>query len=79
VQFERKGTRDDQIEVIGHELWHAREIAGHPEVRSPETFRNLYATTIPGRRLRGRWDSDGAVAAGQRILRELSEARATRP
>lgn len=77
VRFEPRGTRDDQLEIIGHELWHAREVAHHPEVTSAEAFQTLYATTIPGRPLRGRWDSDGAVNAGRRILRELAAARAT--
>lgn len=70
VRFDPRGSRADQIAVIGHELWHAREVAHHPEVTTPEAFRTLYATT--GRPIASWWDSDGAIAADQRIVRELA-------
>jgi hypothetical protein len=72
VCFDPRQPRCEQIATIGHELWHAREIARHPEVVSQADFRALYDGGVAGRSIRGRWDSDGAVAAGRRIRNELA-------
>jgi hypothetical protein len=42
VTLHRMTSPDNLIELLGHELQHAVEIAQAPEVRDPETMRALY-------------------------------------
>ena len=63
-----------QMTMLGHELFHAIEIAEEPSVVNPSTLADLYSRIglqtgdSLGRRM---FDTEGAVAAGERTRREL--------
>ena len=61
---------DRFVGVLGHELMHAVEVAGDPEVRDHASLRALYVRI--GHSHDGvRFDTPEAVAAGYRVLSEL--------
>lgn len=66
-----------RIEVLGHELYHALEIARAGEVRDAGTFRALYER-IGYAMSPTSFETDGARAAEQQVHAELS-ARASAP
>jgi hypothetical protein len=75
VRVSRLRSRDEQIAIIGHELRHAVEIADAPQVVDGPSMAREYARigyesrrmTRPG----VTFDSDAAVRAGYRVLREM--------
>jgi hypothetical protein len=74
VRVSHLASRDRQIAMIGHELRHAVEIADAPEVVDGPSLAVAYGRIgytnpkAPGLA----FDSDAAVQAGYRVLRELS-------
>jgi hypothetical protein len=75
VRVARLPSADVQIALIGHELQHAVEIADAPDVvdslslaREYQRIGFMSPRPTPGMS----FDSDAAVEAGQRVLRELS-------
>jgi len=65
--------RDRQIELLGHELRHALEIAGAPDVVNAATLAELYRRIgfQSGPYGCNRYDSDAAITAGHAVAREL--------
>ena len=63
----------DLIVVLGHELRHALEFAGMPEVRDSSSLVRAYARVgVPTRR-NGYWETDAALEAGRAVARELKD------
>lgn len=70
-------SRARQISLIGHELFHAVEVADAPAVIDVASFERQYARIgfVSGKaRIGGgiAYDTDAAIRAGEQILRELS-------
>ena len=75
IQVGNRPLGDDLIAVIGHELFHALEIAASPEVTKHADLGSLFRRI--GYRTSGadeHFDSDGARAAERRIRTELATA-----
>ena len=75
VRMARLPSADVQIALLGHELQHAVEIADAPDVIDPHSLAREYQRIgfLSPRLTPGvSFDSDAAVDAGNRILRELS-------
>jgi hypothetical protein len=75
VRMARLPSKEIQIALIGHELQHAVEIADAPDVvDTPSLAREYQRIGFLSPRLTPgtSFDSDAAVDAGNRILRELS-------
>jgi hypothetical protein len=72
------GHQDRLIAQVGHELQHAVEIAGDREVIDTATLTGLYDRI--GRRresaTRIGYETEAAIDAGQRVLRDIHAARA---
>ena len=72
VEIARISPLDDQITWLGHELWHAYEIAMAPEVVDADSLERLYKRIgdrlTPGE---SAFETGGAVEAGRRVGREL--------
>ncbi|MGQ0732505.1 MAG: hypothetical protein ACT4QD_02490 [Acidobacteriota bacterium] len=63
--------------TVGHELYHALEIAREPSIVSPESLEAFYRSM--GIRMlahQGGWDTDGARARGELVRREVAASRA---
>jgi hypothetical protein len=70
-------SADARIAALGHELWHALEVAGTPAIVDHATLAQAYRSI--GFELAARRDafeSEGAIDAGRRIRRELGSAGA---
>ncbi len=80
IQMDLQLARLQAIAMLGHELQHAVEVADHPEVVDQLSLQAMYLQI--GERRENTWrghdlfDSAGAIAAGQKILRELTDAPA---
>jgi hypothetical protein len=71
VSLNPRFSRETQVALLGHELQHAVEVAGAPEVTNDRTLRAYYVRT--GIRVReNAYDSAAAQAAGRRVRDELS-------
>ena len=75
IRVERLPTRSRQLALIGHELQHAVEVATAPHVVDQQTFMQEYerighARHHPGQQAR-RFETPAALAAGERVLKEL--------
>jgi hypothetical protein len=82
VRVARLAAADVQTALIGHELQHAVEIADAPDVvDSPSLVREYQRIGFLSPRLTPgvSFDSDAAVDAGQRVLRELSGKESRQP
>jgi hypothetical protein len=75
VEIARVNHLDDQVVWLGHELWHALEIARAAEVVDAAGLERLYRR-IGDRGLPGEsaFETAGAVDAGRRVSRELRMA-----
>jgi hypothetical protein len=82
VRMARLPLADVQIALLGHELHHAVEIADAPHVVDPHSLAREYQRIgfLSPRLTPGvSFDSDAAVDAGNRILRELSGKESRQP
>jgi hypothetical protein len=71
IQIALRGTPDDTIALLGHELQHAAEIAAAPEVSDQVGFVALYQRI--GRRSGSHeYDTVEAQEAGRQVRRELA-------
>lgn len=70
------GTRD-QVVVLGHELYHATELAAATEVRDQATLKALYQRIgfRVGRRCGIRYDTEEARQTAWSIAREVDTRR----
>jgi hypothetical protein len=81
VRMARLPSADVQIALIGHELQHAVEIADAPDIVDSHSLAREYQRIgfLSPRLTPGvSFDSDAAVEAGNRILRELSDKESRR-
>jgi hypothetical protein len=73
-------TDGDTVAILAHELRHATEIAAEPRVISAQTMVAFYVRV--GRRCGTcsdqAFDTDAAVAAGERVSAEMRASRAAR-
>jgi hypothetical protein len=63
-----------RIALLGHELYHALEIAQDPGVRDPMTLRALYRR-IGHEHGRGQFETEAARAAGRQVQADLGGPR----
>jgi hypothetical protein len=75
IDVRLEGSEDDLIMILGHELQHALEIAGAPEVRDDRALIRLYER-IGHRDGEYQFDSEAAHAASRQIRKELYTADA---
>jgi len=66
------------VSVLGHELQHAMEVAGAPEVRDAATQRAYYLRVGYERLGGGRFETDAALEVGRRVEREVGGCAALR-
>jgi hypothetical protein len=66
-------TRAEMLAMIGHELQHAVEIAGAPEVQSKATLERFYARIGMAGRSGETWDTRAAQAMGRLVAREIEQ------
>ena len=64
----------ERVALLGHELYHALEIAQEPGVRDTQTLRALYRR-IGHEYGRGQFETEPARTAGRRVQAELSGPR----
>jgi hypothetical protein len=62
------------IATLGHELRHAMEIAGMPEVRSEATLAAAYRRVGVAMARDGYFETEAAVQTGRLVARELAQA-----
>ena len=78
VHLSSRRHAPDVIAQIAHELHHALEIAGHPEVVNAATLRQLYRG-IGFRSCRDDqaqcWETDAAKTTERTVVREVAQAR----
>jgi hypothetical protein len=72
IQIRADLPRKDAIALIGHELQHALEIAGAPEVRNDEGMVKLYERIGYAGTGDHTYDTGAAQDAGRRVRRELA-------
>ena len=78
----RVGIPDNQsslIAVLGHELQHAVEIAGAPDVRDAATQRAHYLRIGYEPVGRGYYETEAALETGRQVSSEVSATRRTTP
>ena len=71
IQIARRGTPNDSIAVLGHELRHAIEVADEPEVLDTNSLIALYRR-IGIDRGQNEYDTVAAQETGRRVLKELA-------
>jgi hypothetical protein len=71
VQIDGNGSTDMQIAALGHELRHALEVAGAPEVRNEEGLARFYQRVGTRGPVSGSYDTAAAQTTGRRVLFEL--------
>ncbi len=77
ITIDARNRRLEQFAWLAHELRHAVEVAGAPDVQNVDGLRRFY--TRVGMNLgEGQFETDAAVAAGREALREAYEAAARR-
>ena len=74
VQVGNRRGGDDLVALVGHELFHALEIAREPNVRDPATLQALYRRIGFGTNRVLQYDTDAAIMMERRIRRELGSA-----
>jgi hypothetical protein len=77
VRIRHQDSRDSQVAILGHELQHAVEIAGAPEVIDQPSMATFYTRegTDHSYGKRERFDTQAAIDCGRDVLSELSGAR----
>jgi len=70
IQIARRGGPNDSIAVLGHELWHAIEVAEEPGIHDTDTLIAFYRR-IGIDRGNHEFDTVEAQETGKRVRREL--------
>ena len=65
------------IATLGHELCHATEIAGMPDVRNEASLAAAYRRVGVAMRGEGFFETDAAVRTGEQVAREIARAPRT--
>ncbi len=65
------GFDSEEIAWLGHELWHAVEIARAPEVRDQASLERLYERIGYGNRLNHQMESSKAQEIWSKVMREI--------
>jgi hypothetical protein len=73
VTLHRMTSSDNLIELLGHELQHAVEIAQAPEVRDPDTMRALYNRIGFNRRAATHFETALAREIATRVRAEVAK------
>lgn len=73
IQLGSRRGGDDGAALLGHELFHALEIASAPDVRDDETLEALYRRVGFARARPHQFDTDAAQQIERRIRNELGE------
>ncbi|MBP1633542.1 MAG: hypothetical protein H6Q10_116 [Acidobacteria bacterium] len=76
IRLQTPNTKQDLMWVLGHELHHATEMAGAPDVRDEASQRVFCLRTGWERDGGGRYETQGAVDAGRLVAREVAGCRA---
>jgi hypothetical protein len=71
IQVQAFLALDHTISIIGHELQHALEIAGAPNVYDESTMRKFYERIGVGRTDMHGFDTEAARVAGDQVRLEL--------
>lgn len=71
VQIDGNGSTDVKIAALGHELRHALEVAGAPEVRTERGLARFYERVGVRGPLSDSYDTVAAQTTGRRVLLEL--------
>lgn len=71
IQLHARLAQDQMIAVLGHELQHAVEIAGAPEIRDEGSLRRYYQRAGAGMSDSAGYDTQAARDAGDMVKREL--------
>jgi hypothetical protein len=72
IQIKSTLLRDEMIAVIGHELWHALEVADDPTVLDDAALRALYQRIGHPAGPYGGFDTDAAKRTGFQVRDELA-------
>lgn len=76
IQIAVRGSTEDSIALLGHELQHAVEIADRPEIVDSESLARAYRQMIDATQLEHAagtaFDTGAANEVGTRVLRELT-------
>lgn len=77
IQLNGTLSRDRLVEVLGHELRHATEILGEPEIRDDLSLARVYAR-LGFETERGHFETDAAQQVELQVHTDLQMARAAR-
>jgi hypothetical protein len=75
IRIDNRRPREEQMGWLGHELQHAAEIAGAPEVRTEAHLVVLLKRIGRSRDGDRLFETDAAVACGRSIHREVADRR----
>jgi hypothetical protein len=75
VSVKTPGLPNEQVAWLAHELWHAVEIAGTPEVRDQASLLRFYARVGSAGRYTNRAETSAAQATWVRVLREMQDGK----
>lgn len=76
IRLQTPNSMENLLWILGHELHHAMEVAGAPEVRDAATQRAYFARVGWERDGGGRFETEAAVEAGRLVAREVAGCRA---
>lgn len=76
IRLQTPNSMENLLWILGHELHHAMEVAGAPEVRDQATQRAFFVRSGWEREGGGRFETEGAVEAGRLVAREVAHCRA---
>jgi hypothetical protein len=72
IRLDNRRPRVEQVVWLAHELQHAVEVAGAPEVRSGAQMAALMTRVGRSREAGRQFETDGAIACGRQAGRELA-------
>jgi hypothetical protein len=75
IRLQTPNSMEDLLWILGHELHHAMEVAGAPEVRDQATQRAFFVRVGWERDGGGRFETEAAVEAGRVVAREVARCR----
>lgn len=79
IQLKQGLPQDEFLQILGHELQHAAEIAENRQVRCSATLVKLYRRLGAGHSGPSQFETAAALDAGYQVISELRRQRSTRP